>query len=352
MRIPLLWTSLLAVALPLPAIALTGQVTGHLEGEGLDVMLADGVNGLPAIQFESFSEDGFSMANVGLFALEEQGDETRGALLFLTFEAEGDLSPDTLVDAVVMVAGSWATGAESPEQVWMAEMDRADVFEIERLEVGQERLSLAGRMASDHFCLHDMPYGDPVAVRQDGDMICKPGALEFSVVTEEGPASTAAAPVEMEVLGRIDGRLGDDHYDWLTIVSPDGGAVSATATFSSGAGADLLRLRGHSPASANYLTDDVLAIDIAVVDGITEGATLPADVTFFVDGMRSFYSAQDGDGEASAEIQRYSQDGDGGELKMTVAGRLCRVEGQRLVEGDCRVFEARVESEVLRADDH
>lgn len=352
MRTPLLWTSLLAVALPLPAIALTGQVTGHLDGEGLDVMLADGVNGLPAVQLDSFSEDGFSMANVGLFALEVQGDETRGALLFLTFEAEGDLTPDTLVDAVVMVAGSWTTGAESPEQVWMAEMDRADVFEIERLEVGQERLSLAGRVASDHFCLHDMPHGDPVAVLQDGDMICKPGALEFSVVTEEGAAPTAAAPVEMEVLGRIDGRVGDDHYDWLTIVSPDGGAVSATATFSSGAGARHLRLRGHSPASANYLTDDVLAIDIAVVDGITEGAILPADVTFFVDGMRSFYSAQDGDGEASAEIQRYSQDGDGGELKMTVAGRLCRVEGQRLVEGDCRAFEASVESEVLRADDH
>ncbi|MFU8883562.1 MAG: hypothetical protein ACNA7Q_14450 [Rhodobacterales bacterium] len=342
--------------LPGLSLAQTGQMTGNLDGAALDFAVSDGVGGLPGLFFEVHEGRGYAELGVMASALEETVDGITGVVLFMDFETEPGLAIENLtadmVDyAEVMVIEEWQTGAENPAMVWIAGNERFASFEIDEISLQDESGVLAGRIASRRFCLHDMSSGEAQPLRRDGAMICKPGAVHFALATDDAMTPPPPQPMQMEVLGRATGMLGVDSYEWVTF-QPQTGAP--TVTLERLGGSDILRLQAHNPASANFLGADVLSVtlvgDTATGDIPSEG-TISAELAFFTGEAGIFYSAQDGEGEMTAQIINfYAEDGQS-EITMNLEGRVCRVEGFELVAGDCKAFEARIATQVVLAHD-
>lgn len=332
--------------------AQSGQITGNLDGMPLGFSVSDGVGGMPGLLFEPHTGQGYAELGVMAAALEQTADGIAGVMIFIDFETEEDLStqaltPDMAQFAEVMVVETWDSAAEMPERVWLAEMDRFALFEIDEISLEGDSGQLAGRITSRRFCLHDMTGGEPVAIRRDGAMICKPGAVHFALASDAAATPPAPEPLQMEVMGRITGMVGYDSYEWITIL-PAGGAPTVTLDRSSGS--DLLTLQAHYPASADFMRADVLSVTIAgdtATGEIPNEGSLPVELAFFTGEPGVYYSAQDGEGEMMADyINFYEEDGKG-EIAMTLEGRICRVENAALVADDCKAFEARVATELV-----
>lgn len=340
--------------LPGLSMAQTGQMTGNLDGAPLDFAVSDGVGGMPGLLFEAHEGRGYSELGVMASALAETADGLTGIILFMDFETEPGMAVENLTAdmadyAEVMVIEEWNSGAENPGKVWLAGRDRFSMFEIDQISLQDENAILAGRMASPRFCLHDMSSGEPEPVRRDGAMICKPGAVNFALATDDAMTPPPPQPMQMEVLGRATGMVGVDSYEWVTF-QPQSGAP--TVTLERLGGGDILRLQAHNPASANFLRADVLSVtlvgDTATGDIPSEGS-LPVELAFFTGESGSFYSAQDGEGGMTAEIINfYAEDGQS-EITMNLEGRVCRVERFELVAGDCKAFEAQIATQVILA---
>jgi len=342
----------LCLALPFAAQAETGRVAGNLDGASVDFALGENASGLPPMMVEIYAGSGFTELSLQLFALQDTANGLGGVMVMLGFEDEsgleaGDFTAEMLVDGVVMVVEDWPEGSANPAQVWLAELDSADEFSVDALAMDQEPPRVAGRMASRRFCLHDFTSGDPEPLRRDGAMICKSGAIAFDAAISPGEA--APAPVEVEVLGRAEGMIGYDSYDWITI-QPQGSG-QATARISAGpAGGQSLQLQAHSPASSDFLRRDVLTIAVHDSDALAERTPLPGEVSFFIDYLQDFYTSSVGEGEATVTLRNLYLDGVESEVELIAEGRLCRIEGTTPVDGDCKSFEIRLQTELQHAE--
>ncbi len=341
--------------LPSTGAAQTGQITGNLEGAALNFEVSNGVGGMPGVFFDPYDDPDYSGVSVIFSALEDSGEAISGVMAFVDFETEGaldlgEMTSENVADAVVMIVDEWQSGAVNPNTIWMAEADRFESLEITRLELSGDTGAIAGRIASQRFCLHDMSGGDPVAIRRDGAMICKPGAVDFAVASDGATVAPPRQPIAYEVLGRITGTVGLESHEWITIL-PEGGEATATLQ-PSGTGLDILRLQGHSPTSADFLRADVLSItvvgDVATGSVPSEG-TVPVELAFFPGEPGVLYTSQEGEGGVTASMRQLYLEGDRGEAAMYLDGRICRVEDFEPVPGDCRSFEAEVRTEVIRA---
>lgn len=336
--------------------AQSGQITGNLDGESLSFTVSNGAGGMPGLLFEPYAGRDYAALGVMASALEETADGISGVMVFFDFETDEempaqDLTPEMAAFAEVMVVEKWENGAANPSRLWLAEMDRFDLFEIDEMSLEGDAGRLTGRITSRRFCLHDMTSGEPEAVRRDGAMICKPGVVNFALASEGATTPPPPQPLQLEVMGRVTGMVGNDSYEWITILPADG---APSVTLERSGGFDLLTLQAHFPASADFLRADVLSVTIAgdtVTGEIPREGTLPVELSFFTGEPGVYYSAQDGEGEMVAEyINFYVEDGKG-EISMNLEGRICRVENSELVADDCKAFEARVATDLLVVED-
>lgn len=340
--------------LPASTAAQDGQITGQIDGIAVDLTLGTPDDAEPGFFINLHAGGGMTELELDLLAISEGADGFEGIMIGLIFEGDGDLgledfTADMLIEAEVLLIEEWPSDQQDPRSVWLAELDRAETAEI-ALSLSEGSQTLTGQFASRRFCLHELDDFDYIPVRRDGGMICKSGALTFAAASD-GVAVTAptGGPVGVEVLGRIEGMVGTDSFDWLTLIrgDTDGSANWAQADD----GTTRLTILGHSPASANFLYQDVLSINIWTQAPIPQATPIPAEVMFIVEGSggmpRVFYTSDEGDGKATATIWHVALGGEPGEIRVELSGRLCRVEGFAPVEGDCRSFQAIATTELM-----
>lgn len=359
MRFPYLVRStvfwFLALALvPVCAAAQSGQITGQVDGVAVDLDLGTPEDDEPGFFINRYTRRGSTELSLELLAVSEGADGYEGVMIGLMLEGDGDLAPedftpDMLIEAEVFLIEEWPVDQIDPRSVWLADLDRVEAFEI-ALSLSEGSQTVTGQFASRRFCLHEMDDLNYRPVRRDGAMVCKSGALNFSAASDGADMSRpAGGPVEVEVLGRIEGMVGTDSFDWLTITRS--GASGTASWAQADNGITRLSIQGHSPASANFLYEDVLSINIWTQAPVPEGTPIPAEVLFTVDsssGMpRVYYSSNDGEGEATAIIWHLALGGEHDEIRVEVSGRLCRVEGFTPVEGVCRSFQATATTELM-----
>lgn len=331
----------------------SAQVTGNLDGEVLDFSMTNAVGGMPALYLETYTDGDTPEVEVIAGAIEETQEGLDGVMLFLGLAAGPDSvanlpSSDMAYFAEAMVVDEWTPGAPFPETVWLAELDGFEIFEIDTLSFADEAGALSGRITSDRFCLHSFTGDEPIAVRRDGEMICKPGAVTFAMSTDGAATPPPPPPMEVEVLGRATGMVGRDSYDWITFLAP---GAEPTATIDQDGAIDLLRLQAHDPASDNFLRDNLLSVTIMgdlETGKIPDGGTVPVELSFFTDEPGVFYSSEDGDGGVTANVLSFHVDGDLGEVDMVLEGQICKIDGFELVSDDCTSIEAQIATEIIR----
>lgn len=343
--------------LPASALAQSGEISGSLGGQAFEYKLSGEPMGVPGAMMDFASDGAMAELDVTLFGLESEGNDVKGALVFMLIEAEGDYRLEDLqagmpFSAMVMLVDHWIAGETDPRTVWVADSEEASAVSIERLDLSEEGGSIAGRLVSDRFCLHDSANGKDEPVREDGKPVCQSGEVAFRVNFGDAQ-SMAAQPrpgrnVEVDVLGQLEGTVGDNRYQWMTILAK--GSDQGSATFSEISGQPAgISLQGYSPDAENFLSQDVMSISFLSkhVDGFRLNEPMEADVTFLVDGSKLIYSAQDGEGAAQVIVRDLKIDGDLGTVTFEVSGQLCRVEQFKLVANDCLPFAVRGQSELM-----
>lgn len=338
---------------PSYGLAQSAQVTGNLDGETLDFSMSGTVGGMPPLFLETYTDGGTSELEIIAGAIVETEGGLDGVMLFLgleTDDASQSIEPtsDMAYFAEAMIVDEWAPGAPFPETVWMAELDRFAVFEIDTLSIEGDAGTLTGRITSDRFCLHSFSGDEPVAVRRDGAMICKPGAVNFAMSSDGATVPPPPSPMEVEVLGRATGMIGYDSYEWITFL-PAG--AEPTATIDQIGGLELLRIQAHNPASGDFLRDDVLTVTVAAdpaTGEIPSRGMVPVELSFFTGEQGSHYTSQVDSAGVTADILSFYVDGDMGEIDMVLDGRICLVEGLETVPDDCKAFEAQIATEIFR----
>lgn len=348
---------IVVTGVPGVALAQTGSITGHLDGKPFSHALSGQVVGYPAGGFDFAADGRRSDLDVMMIALDESGDQVHGAMLFINLRHEGDvlfheMTPAMFDGAMLMLVDQWTKGESDPSRVWVAEAGRADGFTIEALALSEEEGvgQIAGAMRGGQFCLNDASSGDPVPVMRDGSPVCKAGEASFQMAIGDVADIQAPAPastVDVEVLGRLQGNVGDEAREWLTILGARG---DSSARFERLDGQSMaIYITGHSPTSDDFLRQGVISINLLgeSVDGLPLNTPVPAEVTYFVDGTNLLYSAQDGNGKAEAEVHRLDIEADAAQIELAVSGRLCRVENFRLVADDCLPFKVRGNTEVI-----
>ena len=341
------------------ALAEAGRVTGQIDGAAIAQAIAADPDARSGLFVERHVGGGVTELTLDLMAVSEGRDGFEGVMISLTLEADGDVAaadftPDMLVDAVAMIVEDWPADAEDPSAVWLAELGRAETFGLDRLELGDTQTALAGQVASRRFCLHEIVDFEPVPLRRDGGMICRSGALQFAAGGAGGAQDAPPrGPMEVEVLGRIEGMVGTQAFDWLTVLPASGAGTASWGRADDGT--RVLRIQGHSPASSDFLNADVLSIEIWSEGDVPEASPIPADVTFVVEGTggmpRVFYTSTEGEGAATATIWHLSLGGEEDQIRVEVSGRLCRVEGLTPIPGDCRTIRATATTELIDAGD-
>jgi len=359
MRLPLLvrstvfWFSTLAL-MPVCAVAQSGQITGQIDGVAVDLALGTPEDQEPGFFINRYAGGGITDLELELLAVSDGADGFEGIMIGLIFEGDGDLAledftPDMLIEAEVILIEDWPVDQLDPNSVWLADLDRAAAAEI-ALSLSEGHQTVTGQFASSRFCLHELDDLDYTPVRRDGGMICKSGALNFAAASDGADmARPAAGPIEVEVLGRIEGMVGTDSFDWLTITRS--GAHGTASRAQADDGTTRLSIQGHSPASANFLYEDVLSINIWTKTPVPVGTPIPAEVMFVVEGSggmpRVFYTSDDAEGEVTATIWHLAPGDALDEIRVELSGRLCRVEGFTSIEGDCLSFQATATTELM-----
>lgn len=339
------------------AFAQTGTINGQIDGKSFSHALSGEALGYPAGSFDFAADGRRSALDVMMMALEESGDQIAGAMLFINLRHEGDIlfhemTPDMLGGAMLMVVDQWKKGEPDPSRVWVADDKDGDGFSIETLMLSEEEGvgRIAGTVRGKQFCLNDASSGDPVPVERNGAPVCKAGEVSFRMSigdVADIQARPRGSKVEVEVLGRLRGTVGDQAHEWMTILPARG---DSSARFERLDGQALyLDVTAHSPSSEDFLRQGVLSINVLgeSVDGLPLNTPVPAEVTYFIEGTSVFYSAQDGDGKAEAVVHRLDIDADAGHVELEVSGRFCRVENFKLIADDCLPFQVSGETEVI-----
>ncbi|AWB32586.1 hypothetical protein DBV39_01360 [Orrella marina] len=338
-------------------LAQTGEISGSLGGQSFQYNLSGEPMGFPGAMMDFASDGATAELDVIMFGLEPEGKEVKGAMVFVAVETEGDyqledLQADMPFSVMIMLADKWVADEADPRTAWIAESDEASSVSIDRLDLTEEGGSIAGRLVSDKFCLHDSANGKDEPVLKNGEPVCQSGEVAFQVDIGDAQAM-AAQPgpdrnVEVDVLGQLEGTVGDNHYQWMTILPK--GSDQGSATFSEISGKPAgISLQGYSPEAGNFLSQDVMSISILSkhIDGFRLNEPMDADVTFMVDGSKLIYSGQDGEGGAQAIVRDFKIDGDLATVTLEVSGRLCRVEQFKLIADDCLPFAVSGQSELM-----
>lgn len=346
--------SLLLCTIPVAASAQEGRILGQIDGSAFDLTLGSPDAPDEGFVIEQREFSGGAEIYLDITAHSPGSGPYDGVSIGLIFEAEGSteqerFTADMLVEAEVILIEDWSDATEDPTTIWLAELDRAETIEAV-LNLSAENAAVSGNFASRRFCLHELEGDELTPVLQGGGMICKGGAIEFTASTAglDAPSPEARA-IEVEVLGRLEGMVGTDVFEWLTITRA---GASATASYGQADdGTVHLSLQGHSPASANFLYQDVLGLNIWTQNPVPKGEGIPVEVLFVVEGEgplpRAFYTSEEGDGQATATIWFLSMDENEASIELEVEGRLCRVEGMNPVEGDCTFFQVRGATEII-----
>jgi len=339
-----------AASLAVPALADTGRIAGNLDGEPFVFDLRDNIEGLTGADFRTLNlaSIGSTHLSVTLEALREGAAGIEGVVMVLDFDAAEDVSVGNLQDGEIMVIEAWPADSPDPTQVWIAEFDRFERVAFDEVRLAGDVGVISGQITSERFCLHEFDGDDLVAVRQDRAMVCRTGAVAFSAASAGGAAPAARGPVEREILGRIDGVIGLDRFNWVTILPRHGDATATLGELPGGT--EILRLQGHSPSSPDFRRQQVVSITLvgdSATGRISRDATVPAEVEFFPGTDRGYYSSG-GEGGAEARVIALHLDGDTGETSLEIEGALCRVEGFEEVAGACKSFKLEVHSEIRR----
>lgn len=344
-------------AIPVAGIAQDGRILGQIDGEVFDIAISSPDAPDDGLMIELMEFSGGAELYIDLTAHSPGQGPYDAIMIGLTFEADGATAPaqfttDMLVAAEVILIEDWPDPNTDPSTIWLAELDRAEAVDI-MLDLTTDEGTVSGQFSSRRFCLHEVENDDFTPVLQNGGMICKGGAIEFTAASAglDAPAAQGSRAVEVEILGRLEGMVGTDAFEWLTITRA---GASATASYGqTDDGTVHLSLQGHSPASANFLYQDVLSLNIWTQAPVPEGESIPVEVLFVVDGEgpmpRVFYTSDDGEGQATATIWFLTMDQEEDRIELEVEGRLCRVEGMRPVEGDCINFQVRGATEIVDA---
>ena len=345
------------LAVPTTTSAQDGRIFGQIDGEAIHMAI-----GSPDVHDDGFMIElvefsGGSELYIDLTAHTPGEGPYDAIMIGLTFESGGTSTPaqfttDMLVEAEVILIEDWPDATEDPSTVWLAELERAEAVDI-MLNLSAGERTVSGQFLSRRFCLHEVENDEFIPVLQGGGMICKGGAIEFTAASAglDVPAAQGSRAVEVEVLGRLEGMVGTDAFEWLTITRA---GASATASYGqTDDGTVHLSLQGHSPASANFLHQDVLSLNIWTQDPVPEGKAIPVEVLFVVEGEgpmpRAFYTSEEGKGQAVATIWFLSLDEAEPNIQLEVEGRLCRVEGMRAIDDDCLTFQVRGATEMVDA---
>lgn len=333
--IPVLGAIVVGTFITSNAMAQSGHVFGDIGGERFDNRSAEIV--------QTRARRG--AVDVEAVVRRETPAGLEGAILYLRFDSTDELNARTLTVADIVVAEDWSPGADEPERFWYAELDDLDVVRIEGAMSSQDAGEFSGQFASERFCLHEWDGDDPVPVLRASEPICKPGTIGFALASDEATAQ-ASRPMDAEILGRIEGRIGEETYTWVTVL-PQTAEASATVGRLQPGNTDILRIQAYSPSSPDFRREQVLSITIVGESGvgIRDDVPVPAEVTFFVD-RDVHYASQDG--SAQAIVGALSFDGDAGEATMSLEGRVCRVEGWTEIEDSCKAFELAVRTQVMR----
>ena len=334
-----------------------GRILGQIDGEAANLAIGSPDTPDLGLMIELSEFSGGAELYIDLIAHAPGEGPYDAIMIGLTFEADDASAPaqfttDMLIEAEIILIEDWSDPTTDPSTVWLAELDRAEAIDITVDMIGDDG-AVSGQFASRRFCLHEVKNDDFLPVLQNGGMICKGGALEFTAASAglDAPAAQGARAVQVEVLGRLEGMVGADVFEWLTITRA---GASATASYGqTNDGTVHLSLQGHSPASTNFLYQDVLGVNIWTQAPVPEGEGIPVEVLFVVEGEgpmpRAFYTSEVGEGTATATIWFLSMDDDEANIELEVEGRLCRVEGMQPVAGDCINFQVRGATEIVDA---
>lgn len=348
-----------ASLIPARSEAQSARVTGVLDGQTISFENMRGVNGLPGFVVAPRALDGVSGADVQAYILDQDGDSIEGAIIWLTFEAGGDdaaveMTTQDVVEPMVMIVDHWTAGADYPDRVWLAMTETAQRAGFSLRMPKPDQYSLMGQLPAAEFCLHSLGDNGPTPLMQDGEMACVPGALVFRVTGTGSAGEVDDIPRELdaEVLGRINGTIGGQDYEWLTIISRG----APTASVQRIGATQMIKLQGHSLASDDFLRKDVLSL--AIDDGFAQGhipddSPVPVEASFFPEGLSGgHYSGQDGKAGVTATFTSHDLNAEqSGAIEMTVKGTMCRIEKFEVTD-DCPQIEAHVKTELVREPDH
>ncbi len=337
------------------AAAQTGTIRGELDGNSFEYAISGEAAQLPSADINLSEYRGNTELMVMMVGVAQGSDQTEGVIGFLGFEGKGKLeigqvTPSMLNSGLMMIANEWPKDQPEPTTLWIADFDEAETLTVEEMTLSDNNSYIRGAMRSQKFCLHDSTAGDNVPVKRDGALVCKPGEVSFEITIGDAQNSSATkgAEVEVEVLGRLEGTIGNDAYQWMTILPKRAQQSSATFTLHNGK-INALKLRGYSPTSEDFKRQDIISINIAQtsLEAIPLNEPVGAEVSFFIDGIGSLYSAQDGSGNAKAVVTALSMNDGLGQATIEVSGHMCRIEDLKLVEGDCKPFEVKGTTEVV-----
>ncbi|MGY6411300.1 MAG: hypothetical protein ACXIUV_09785 [Alkalilacustris sp.] len=345
--------TILLAGLSVPVLAEEGRIGGNLGGVPFDFEIRDHIDGLTGIDFRTLTTSGGAASvSFTLEALQETGNRVEGVVIHVEFASVEDFVAGTVRDGEIMVIEEWPAGSPDPTRVWLAEADRFESVVFDAARIDGDTGAIARQITSQRFCLHEFDGFDPVPVRRDMAMICQSGAVSFAAASDGAAAPPARAPIEVEVLGRIEGMIGLDSHSWVTILSRNGDATATLGELPGGT--EILRLQGHSPSSPDFRRQQVLGVTLVgdpATGLIARDAAVPAEVSFFPGIDSAYYTSGGEGGSAEARVLQLYLDDEGGAALLEIEGRLCRVDGLEEVAGRCRSFDLLVRTQILRDAD-
>ncbi|MCC5986556.1 MAG: hypothetical protein JJT95_02665 [Pararhodobacter sp.] len=352
------------------------------------------------------------------------------AVIRMEFSAPAPLDPSSPHDeSSILYIADWLADAPEPGRVY-ANADVVDL-ELEELDLSEGEAFIAGT-ASASMCPHDieteqtqplsdacfeltmlfetvlLPFAPPVRLDAADD----PQPADDAPATEASPTADDG-PATMEVLGRVNARLGNDEREWVTIAGEIRGQHAASANFQrieismpgfadtfgamagvlseeeqeqlgmldqlftennpmaaimeeltgqriDGSDQISLTISGHDPTSPNILTEQVLALDVHLTSAQPPlGRPIPAEVTYVLEASGGFipavfYTSGEGGAEASVSFDRLELGPDGAHATGSFHATICRMEGARLMDGadmsDCMPVEGSFDTALVEEE--